>query len=151
MKLRPPLPSGELYPWNAAGDAELREALPPGAWDGTTRAVRAAVRTTWLATRRRLPRGALVWCGFDFLVARGGASVFLIEVNVKPWTRYVDPELFPMPYARELAHAACDDLAAELTRAAAATAPLAARARLPAATADDGGVWVDVSRPGDES
>ena len=59
-------------------------------------------------------------------------------------------ELFPMPYARELAHAACDDLAAELTRAAAATAPRAPRAGAAVETADDGGVWVDVSRPGDE-
>ena len=91
---------GELYPWNAAGDAEPREALPPGAWDCTTRAVRAAVRTAW-PRRADLPRGAPRLVRLPTFPERAARASSRSRSTPKPWTRYVDPELFPMPYARE--------------------------------------------------
>jgi hypothetical protein len=54
-------------------------------------------------------RNTFCWCGYDFIVDPAGVP-WVLEVNIKPFHRYVDATTFPVPLARAIAKDSLDGL-----------------------------------------
>ena len=100
---------GKFYDHNIASEADLRRAVP-GFDDVTKPTILQTIDAVYAAVRDDLPLSTFFFIGFDFILTNDG-SPFLIEANIKPSTRYADPDVqFPSPIVRRLAKAALADL-----------------------------------------
>eukprot|EP01047_Picozoa_sp_COSAG01_P080833 COSAG01_NODE_15872_length_1290_cov_1.345928_2_plen_124_part_00 len=86
--------------------AEGEGALPPGTFERTTRpAIHSAIAAVHKAVAAQIRDGELVWCGVDFLVAHTGKP-WLLEFNIKPYSRYLHEMQFESPVALQIARCA---------------------------------------------
>lgn len=101
----------KYYDYNCASEAEMASAFGAGIWfNHTLPLIRAAIINCYEAIATSLPFSSkyypFLWCGFDFVIDEFGKP-WLLEVNVKPPTRYFDPSFdFDVPLARRLAKVA---------------------------------------------
>ncbi len=77
-----------------------------GAFERITRpAIHSAIATVHKSVSAQIGHDELVWCGVDFLVSHTGKP-WLLEFNVKPYTRYLVETQFESPVALEISRAA---------------------------------------------
>lgn len=108
---------GAFYPNNSLDAAQLEAegALPTGTFERVTRPqIYAAIATTHGAVCEHIEDQGFLWFGADFLVGKDGTPTML-ELNVKPCSRFLHQGQFESPVALRMARAAVRGLIAMLT------------------------------------
>ena len=103
---------GKYYQGNSVSLQDIQKELPEGRLSETTlpqmcEIVKHTHRSLSMHHSRQgvvmQHNTTVLWCGYDFIVDKGGKA-FLLEVNVKPYERFLsDSEAsFPLPVARSM-------------------------------------------------
>ena len=108
---------GVFYPHNSleAAKLEAEGALPEGMFEATTRPqIYAAIATTHAAVCEHIEEKGFLWFGVDFLLGKDGTPT-LLELNVKPCSRFLHQGQFDSPVALRVTRAAVRGLVTLLT------------------------------------
>eukprot|EP01043_Picozoa_sp_COSAG02_P076543 COSAG02_NODE_16312_length_1093_cov_2.344064_1_plen_253_part_00 len=108
---------GAFYPNNSldAEQLEAEGALPAGTFEAVTRPqIYAAMATTHAAVCEHIEDQGFLLFGADILVGKDGAPTML-ELNVKPCSRFLHQDQFESPVAQRMSRAAVRGLVAMLT------------------------------------
>jgi hypothetical protein len=135
---------GAFYPNNSLDAAQLEAegALPTGTFETITRPqIYAAMATTHAAVCEHIEDQGFLWFGADILVGKDGAPTML-ELNVKPCSRFLHLGQFESPVAQRMSRAAVRGLVSMLTSELAGVQELARERH---AERDSGLRWVAVA------